>query len=283
MTALADRIHSLYASPVPARSATLALGALCAVLAARLLWLLVAGPQIPVAPAAAPALPASAERAPLAGFHLFGQGGAVPVVAPASQSPLLLRGTFASPDPANGLAFIAEAAGRERAYRVGERLPDGAILDEVHAGHVILRREGRREMLSLPREGTATPPPRGQTPAAPADPSGGYLTGPLSFGVPDLATERAARAPDLAALAEGANVLPVVENGRVVGVRLGVRDPAVLARFGLDGEDIVTAVNGIPLDDPERRDALQNVLRAGGPIVLTVRRGGSERQVTLGL
>lgn len=284
MTDSADRLRQLLARPAVANVLALLAGALALVLAARVLLLVLAGPQLP-APAFGGGIDvaAPAAREPLAGWSLFGNASEAPMAAlPESRTSLQLRGTFAALLPEQGVAFIAEGSARERAYRVGEALPDGSTLAEVHVEEVVLSRGGAREVLRLPREaraggGQAATPAR---PAAPADPGGGFV-GMMSFGAPDRATERAARMPDLSALAEGANILPVVENGRMVGVRLSARDPAALARLGLQPDDLITAVNGIPVDGPHRRDALLESLAAGGVVTVTVRRGESERQLSL--
>lgn len=284
MTATVEQLHRLWASPWPARVLSAALAAACALLLAQTGWLLLAGPALPEsAPiAAAPAL--AAPPAPIAPWHLFGQGQAAPASAPASALALVLRGTFASADPKDGMAFIADAQGRERAYRPGEQVGEDAVLAEVYTDHVILRRGGQREALHLPRAGGGAGPAAvhpAPAAAAAADPSGDYLSGPLSFGRPDLATARAAQVPSLEALAAQVNLLPVSENGRLVGVRLVTADPALVAGLGIDPEEVVTAVNGIPLDAPDRRQALEASLRGEGPLVLTLRRDGRERQHVL--
>lgn len=283
MTATVEQLQRLWVSPWPARLLSAVLAALCAVLVARLSWLLLAGPALPESATGA-AAPALAEApAPIAPWHLFGQGQTVASSAPASALALTLRGTFAGADPNDGLAFIADAQGHERAYRPGEQVAEDAVLVEVHPDHVILRRGGQREALYLPRAGgeagAAAVRPAAPVPAA--DPSGGYLSGPLSLGRPDLATARAAQVPSLEALAAQVNLLPVSENGRLVGVRLVAADPALVAGLGIDPEEVVTAVNGIPLDAPDRRQALEASLRGEGPLVLTLRRDGRERQHTL--
>lgn len=263
------------------------LAALCLVLAVRLGLLVLSGPTLP-APSIhlENAATTRAPATPLASWHLFGSpDNAGPQVARTTLA-LTLRGTFASADPKNGIAFIADANGRERSYQVGDTLPGDAVLDSVLTDHVIVRNGGQLERLGLPGETAAPATSAAAIRSAPrpsSDPSGGYLRGVPSFGAPDLATSRSERAPDLAALAQSANLLPVSENGRLIGVRIRVPDPALLQRFGLDAEDVVTAVNGIPIDGPERRDALEQSLRAGGIVTLTVRRGGAERQISLGL
>lgn len=284
MSALSDpMIRRLARSPAPPWLLAAVLAAVCAWLLARLVWLAVAGPALPSSTGVAS--DAVLHRAPvgsIAPWRLFGQPSEPRLsAAPATALALTLRGTFASPDPANGLAFIADAQGRERAYRTGETVLDDAVLDEVHADYVVLRRGGVRETLRLRRSDSASAPPDPPRPPAAADPSGGYLTGNLHFGAPDLATARAAQAPGLEAIAATANVLPVTENGQLIGVRLALPDPAVLERIGLHPDDVVTAVNGVAVSDPGQRQALEASLRGTGPLVLSVRRDGRDRLVTV--
>jgi general secretion pathway protein C len=212
-------------------------------------------------------------------------------VARGTALPLLLRGTLASEDPAAGLAMIAEPGEPERAYRVGDVLPGGAVLEAVRPGDVLLRRDGVQESLALARaEGLAgtrrdaTPRPAAATPGAVEQvPGAGFLVGMPAFGSPDFETDRAQRAPLLAALAAEAQLFPVLEGGRVTGVRLGVRDPAILAPLGLENGDVITAVDGIPVDGPERLPELQQRLEQGGRLSLSVRRGALDLTLSVGL
>ncbi|HEX5754850.1 MAG TPA: type II secretion system protein N [Arenimonas sp.] len=283
MSVLADHLQRLPHSPTAARTVAAALAALLLVLLARLLLLLLGEAQLPAATMAptAAAANAPASRQPIADWHLFGLPGNAATPASETRLSLQLRGTIAASDPAQGSAFIADANGREARYRVNDTLPGGARLLAVYPGRVLLDNAGARETLSL--RGTTTGGGRtsGNT-AASAAPDGGFLTGPMQFGSPDLQTQRAQRAPDIERLAEQANVLPVLENGRMIGVQVAA-DPALLERVGLERDDIVLAVNGINLDDPQVVAALQNQLRAGGLITLTVRRGGRDLTLSLGL
>lgn len=290
MSAFTQRLAMAASGPAPARAGMGLLAALCLVLAVRLGLLLLGGPTLPVPDVGASAAAVAANRSPpLANWHLFGTAESAGTEVARTTLALTLRGTFASADPGTGIAFIADASGLERSYQVGDTLPGDAVLESVFADHVIVRNAGQREHLGL--SGTtasaasgATALPQKASAARPSgDPSGGYLRGMPVFGAPDLSTARSERAPDLAALAQTANLLPVSENGHLIGVRIRVADPALLERFGLSAEDVVTAVNGIPIDGPERRDALEQSLRAGGIVTLTVRRGGAERQLSLGL
>ncbi len=281
MTALADPLRHLVRSPWPAWLVAAGAGLVCVWLLVRLLRLMVVGPEWP-SPANSEAVQV-ADAAPttsIASWRIFGQVDATAQAAPPTALALHLRGTVVA-EAGQGLALIADAQGRERAYRVGDAVLDDAVLDEVHADRVVLRRAGGRETLRLRQVEGAQPGTVRQRPAPTADPSGGYLTGAMNFGAPDLATARAAQTPSLAAIAASANVLPAMENGEFVGVRLAVADPVLLERVGLHPDDIVIAVNGAAVADPEQRTALEAALRGSGPLVLTVRREGRDRQLTV--
>ena len=296
------------AVPAPLRQqaawARLALAAavvLLAIALARLAWLLVAGPVLPLEATAPLPPPAAAGQAPagsIAQWHLFGDAMPVArqvVAAPETQLRLFLRGTLNTDVDGEGIAIIADAEGGEQAYRAGDALPGGATLTEVHAGRVLLSREGVLEQLSLPLEpvgAAAATPPR---PPGGKDASGvigpGMRPGALSLINPGISRagpqiDAATRAalPDLAALASQVQVFPVMENGRFAGVRLATgRDSDLLSRSGIRPTDIVTAVNGIPLDGPQRQQQLLDSLAGGGPVQVTVQRDGKPVQLSVSL
>src|SRR3546814_14245158 len=95
---------------------------LCMIEAVRISLLLVSGPLLPLSAVATRALhPTTGANTPsIADWHLFGTPGNTQPALAASQLALTLRGTFATADPGDGLAFIAGADGREHSYAVGE-------------------------------------------------------------------------------------------------------------------------------------------------------------------
>jgi S1-C subfamily serine protease len=104
-----------------------------------------------------------------------------------------------------------------------------------------------------------------------------------SAAAPTSTAGDADAAPAAAALLAGqANVLPVVENGRVVGARITAPDVAALERTGLRRDDVILSVEGQPADGPGFKLALENGLRTGADITLVVRRGGREQTVRVG-
>ena len=97
--------------------------------------------------------------AAVADLQLFGHAQAVaeapvvPTEAPETRLRLTLKGVVASSaEPVLGVALIADDRQNERHYRVGAELPGGARLEQIFSDRVILSREGRFEMLRLPRE-----------------------------------------------------------------------------------------------------------------------------------
>jgi general secretion pathway protein C len=106
----------------------------------------------------------------------------------------------------------------------------------------------------------------------------------IAPGGPNMESIRDATGIDAAALASQVQVFPVLENGRFAGVRLSAgRDSELFERSGLRPTDIVTAVNGIPLDGPQRQSELLESLRDARSLQLTIRRDGREQQVGVDL
>jgi len=274
------------------RSAAVAI-AVCVVLlaysAARLTWMVV-----PVGPANMGAVPppittpvmtsqqtdALSMSREIVARHLFGEAqtaSAKPGMSaiPETQLKLVLRGVMASQDEHTATAIVADPSGHEDYYTVGQELPGGATLKEVHAQYIVLSRGGRFETLRLPTDALKV--------------SNGVLSAPAGAS-PGIA-------PDAGALLQQyrdqfikdpqslANLLqgePYWENGRLVGYRLRPgRDPGLLAKFGIQAGDVVTAVNGVSLTDPAGRmqllrnlnDATQvnvDIIRAGRPFSISI-------------
>ena len=300
---------TLASDPFGRRSALLARMALalafaaCAYALVKLVWLFVGGPTLPPvapipldAPATASAQPAQS----VAAWHLFGntQGtvdlAALAQSAPATALNLLLRGTLNENAPEGGIAIIAEGTGPDQAYRVGDMLPGGARLDGIYSGRVLLSRNGGNESLSLLNDASAATA-GGNRPAAAvggrrtglpgaAAPATPFINPNIATGMPSMESIRANTGVDVTELAKQVQVLPVMENGRMAGVRLAAgRDSDILSRAGLLPTDIVTAVNGIPLDGPQRQGELIANLSKARNAQVTVRRDGKEIQLSIGL
>jgi general secretion pathway protein C len=268
--------------------------ALCVVLlaysAARLTWMLVPiplGATVPPPSMVAPTMGSPANDAlslsrEIVAKHLFGQAQTATATSelasiPETQLKLELRGVMASQDPHTATAIVADPSGNEDFYTVGEELPGGATLKEVHAQYIVLSRNGRFETLRLPADALNI--------------SNGVLARP------DTTTATTGVSPDAGALLQQyrdqfirdpqslANLLqgePYWQNGRMIGYRLRPgRDPGVLEKLGIHSGDVVTAVNGVSLTDPGgRMELLRNMnnatqfnvelLRGGRPITISI-------------
>ena len=266
-------------------------------LGAGLLWRLTAlSPQQPTVGQelnGGQTLPA-AKRVDLAGLHLFGQSGiALPVGgafdAPETSLDLLLRGTLASGDPKDGMAIVVDSEG-DGFYNIGDELPGSATLHEVYTDRVVLVHQGRFETLRLRDE--ENPQPRNrrnrnqrrsvagvQTPVTPGIRGQGS---PGGNGQVDWQNVQTSLRIDPAELARQVRVLPYLENGKPVGVRLQAgRDSAVFSRLGLRNTDIITEVNGVPLDNPARSFELLSQLKSQSQFAVRLKRDG--REMTLNI
>ncbi|ODU35883.1 MAG: type II secretion system protein GspC [Lysobacteraceae bacterium SCN 69-320] len=279
----------------------------CVWLAVKLLWLLVpTGGEVDTAqPIVAVPAPNQRTAVSISKWHLFGNAGLTTAQlarnAPATQLQLQLHGTLAEADPRSGMAVIADPVSGERAYRVGDGLPGGATLDGVYPDRVILLHEGVQETLGLPYDQPGAAMTPAATAAAPN--TGGRNTAPVSASAPTpaqmpaatpvfVAPQMAQGAVDFSRLQQQLGVAdqnelmrqisaqPVMENGRMAGVRLsGGPNAALIAQLGLQPTDIVTSINNVPLDSMGRATQVVDSLKNASRVTVTVNRDG--KPVTL--
>src|SRR3984957_19899354 len=234
-------------------------------------------------PVAAPVMPRAQRTGvdvqTVVSAHLFG----VAVADPASQDPenapqsaanLLLAGTIATQNPKRGVAIISDAGGPAKVYSVGERI-GGASLHSVYLDHVILDRAGALETLPLPRQ---LPPSRAA--------ATGRRTGGDPRTVAAVENIRRLVQQDPSILDQVMRTVPSYDNaaGKLRGFRAYPgRNRAIFSKLGLKAGDLVTAVNGTPLDDPQRSQDVFNTIQTSDHVSVTVERGGQKQQITLNI
>ncbi|MGH7108530.1 MAG: hypothetical protein ACREFT_18710, partial [Acetobacteraceae bacterium] len=77
---------------------------------------------------------------------------------------------------------------------------------------------------------------------------------------------------------------PVFAGGRQQGFRVYPgRDAQAFLRLGLRPGDLVTAIDGQPLDDPSRGDQILSTLGSSSEAHITVLRNGQQQDLTLDL
>ena len=236
-----------------------------------------------------PTLPAAAPRAQRSGVdvqsvvsaHLFG----VPATASSAQDPenapqtsanLLLAGTIATQDPKRGVAIISDGGAPSKVYSVGERI-SGASLHSVYLDHVILDRAGALETLLLPRQ----LPPSIRGAAAARRPGGGD---PRTTAAVDNIRRMVQQDPSI--LDQVMRTVASYDNaaGKLRGFRAYPgRNRAIFTKLGLKAGDLVTAINGTPLDDPQRSQDVFNTIQTSDHVTVTIERGGQKQDITLNI
>jgi general secretion pathway protein C len=208
--------------------------------------------------------------------HLFGVAGAPdpgatdPNAVAATQMNLVLVGTIAESNPERGYAIIGDSAATAKVYAVGKTITGGTKLHSVYPDRAILDRGGRLEALLLPRKFTGaglTPPPA--LPAAQGDPMLG-----------DQLRNLAAQNPG--AITEIIRPQPVFANGQQRGYRVYPgRNRTQFTKLGLMPGDLVTAINGTPLDDAARGMEVLQTMNYATDVTVTVERNGQTTQINI--
>ena len=208
--------------------------------------------------------------------HLFGVAAdsGDPSSAPVTSANLALTGTLAGREPEQGWAIIGASGQSARVYATGAALPGGTKLVAVYPDRVILDRNGSRESLMLPRlsggAGSAmTPRVAGRQPSVSPDSS-------LADSVRQLLVQNPQAGGDLL------RPQPVFAGGSLRGYRVYPgRNRAQFAGHGLQPGDLVMAVNGAALDDPNRGLEILRGVGQGSAVTLTVERGGQQQQIAI--
>jgi general secretion pathway protein C len=223
-------------------------------------------------PQAAPAVDFPA----IVNAHLFGvaPNSGDPSEAPATAANLTLTGTLAGSEAEHGWAIIGASGQAARVYATGTALPGGAKLFAVYPDRVILDRNGSRESLMLPRLSAGSgasfaPRVASRSQGVPPDAS-------LSDSVRQLLVQNPQAGGDLL------RPQPVFAGGSLRGYRVYPgRNRAQFAGLGLQPGDLVMAVNGVALDDPNRGLEILRGVGQGSAVTLSVERGGQQQQIAI--
>jgi general secretion pathway protein C len=211
--------------------------------------------------------------------HLFGIATVDPSTqdpanAPLSSANLVLTGTIASQDPKHGIAIISDG-GPAKVYSVGDNV-NGASLHSVYLDHVILDRAGALETLQLPRllTGSRPAPPVGRRP------------GGDSRTVAAVDNIRRMVQQDPGLLDQVMRTVASYDNtaGKLRGFRAYPgRNRAIFNKLGLKPGDLVTAINGTVLDDPQRSQEVFNTIQSSDHVTVTIERAGQKQDITLNI
>lgn len=211
--------------------------------------------------------------------HLFGIAGktdpveADPTEVATTRMNLVLAGTIAHADPKQGYAIIGESTSNAKVYTVGKTVTGNTKLDAVYPDRVILNRGGKLEALLLPKQFKGGGPSSTGTAAR-------NRTSRNSAGVGSQLRNMAQQNPE--AITQILRPQPVFANGQQRGYRVYPgRNRQQFAKLGLRPGDLVTAINGMPLDDPARGMEIMESMNSATEVTVTVERNGQSTQITI--
>lgn len=265
---------------------------------ARLFWLLFPAPAVPAAIVAIPTVSGpvdtgngSVNIAQLKSLSLFGK-----VEAPKQDQPaviesnavdtrlnLTLVGVMESSDENSARAIIA-SGDKQDVYAINASLPVGnnVTLSKVMADRVIINNNGQYESLWLyqndPNAPAVSSPVSSPQPIA----SQALLSGRngVAYGPEVQSPQEKSGDPALAEVSRNlADVVAMTihrENGQVVGYKIRPgRDAEKFKSVGLQADDIVTAINGMPLTNPAKIMEVYKNMGNTTSASLEIKRGGS--------
>ena len=207
--------------------------------------------------------PASAGELEVSAAH---EPSPVPVIqraADASTPPpsggALLTGTILTSKSADARIIITDRRGRQRVYARGDEIADGGEVVEIHRDFVVVLRGGHLETLEFSWNAATRKVERAPSGAEQKTPTGDYRHEVFSH-------------PELLLQLVGASV--VIDDGHFRGYRvMQPEDPTFIESLGLKPGDILTAVNGVPLDTPDYGAQVLDAVSGAGDLSFTVQRG----------
>lgn len=238
----------------------------------RLVWLFME--PAPVASIDAPAAVRPADTSIFQRFDAFFRTGGQSSMAEdtaTGSSQMRLFGVRAD-GVGGGSAIIGLADGRQISVGVGEEVEPGLKLKAVGPDHVVLSRNGALSRLIFAETpvGAAAPPP---------PPSGDQVVAPPA---PSPAAAPAAATVDPAQLMSQAALRPRMRGLAVNGFTVNAAgDSPALRAAGLQGGDVILAVNGIELNSAGRIADLRRNLAESATAEIRFERGGQERTTTI--
>ena len=213
-----------------------------------------------------------------------------------SDLPITLVGTIFSGDPYSGIALIENTSKKTiNSFMVGDALLKEAILKEIHKERIIIDHNGRPEFIEVVREKLSRS--RRQKKAVPAatDSVAPIATEPPPPSFKEEGFERKDRdmtmsqayrskllTTDFTKVLQDAKASPNLVDGELKGfVLTRIRKDSIYEKAGLQNDDIVTEIQGVPLTDTAQAIRLLQSLRGESEIEIRLNRAGSPLKFNL--
>jgi type II secretion system protein C len=214
--------------------------------------------------------------------HPFGQAPPQRQAPEAASANLHLTGVTVI-DAATGYAIIRDAGSTSHLYSTGSIVSQDVTLAAVLADRVLLREDGKLTELRMER-----PSPRAAPSVQLAEADPGDDEHAASGRDADASVQRPVLEPrplpTSGAILRTLNLLPVMQNGQRVGMRVAASSSAAasLAALGLDSGDVIVALNGAAASDGRPLSGqLMASINDGQDVTLAVERGGQLIDVTI--
>lgn len=213
------------------------------------------------------------EEAPITGEIDF--ESAVP-----SQIDALLIGTIVLNDPRQSVAAIS-ARGEVASFRPDDILLEVATIIKIIRKKVYIRNEdtGQLEYLEIKDVGPAIG--RSAIVGPPVGIEGVREIGEGTFEISKDYRDSILQPESLSEILKDANSTPVREGGVMVGYRIfAIKPGSIYDQIGIKNGDIISGVNGIPLDSPAKALELFTMLRGETNLNIEVRRRGGTKSLS---
>lgn len=173
-------------------------------------------------------------------------------------------------------------AHKQGVYGISAAVPGGATVKTIEWDRVILDHNGKDEVLELANKNTLIVPKPAAAPApAPSPPSGDGIqaTGENEYLVPRSQVDNALE--NMSQLFTQIRAVPHFEGGQSIGFRLfAIRRGSLFDQIGLKNGDIITEINGSPMNDPTRAMALLQELHDASDLSVKVNRNQQPTTLT---
>lgn len=266
----------------------LALAALAGWLLAQFIWQMIPAPEsLPPPPLAAHSGQAQVaiDINQALSVPIFGvanqtptqESTSTPLDAPDTPLNLTLTGIMAATPDAYSRALIKDSSNKQHAYGIDDDVPGNAKISAIHPDRVILKRGGRFETLRL------TPD---KTPGAKSAAANRIMppSGVSADTVAQLKKMRQEIVANPATASQYFRIQPVYNGGQLQGYRVYPgRKRELFHQVGLKSGELLTAVNGVTLNDPARSLQLLGDLVQAGSLTLTLQNDGQSRTVNISL
>jgi general secretion pathway protein C len=210
-----------------------------------------------------------------------------------TQLNLILRGLVYSSDEKVARAVIA-SSDKQEVYAVGDPIPmsNNVTVAKILADRVIINNNGKFESLWLFKDDPNAPRIRSRYPSNPSiDNQTADVQPPVYYDQQNTQNYSVPTPVEQSNLAQMGNTLSDVvamsihrENGQIVGYKIRPgRNADMFNSLGLQADDVVTAVNGMPLNNPGKIMEIYRSMGSATSANLQIMRNGSTVNLDISL